>query len=252
MFRFFVPPEWLGEDPIAITGALAHRLRNVLRLRSGEHIILLDNSGWSYETELVSVDAERVVGRVVRKSLAAGEPRTKVTLYQATLKGRNFELVLQKGTELGLVEFVPLICQRCVMSTLDTVGTEKTKRWQRIIAEAAEQSRRGRLPQLQPVTLFPQACEMARRADLSIVPWEEERDLSLRQLLRPEDNGTARSRPFSINIFVGPEGGLTAEEIHRAKRFGIIPVTLGPRILRAETAGLVAATAILYELGDLG
>jgi len=252
MYRFFVPPEWLGQDPVTIRGPLAHRLRNVLRMRTGEHILLLDNSGWSYETELVIVDTERSTGRVVRKSLAAGEPRTKVTLYQAMLKGRKFEFVLQKGTELGLVEFVPVICQRCVMSTLDMAGTDKLNRWQRIIAEAAEQSRRGRLPQLQPVSLFPQACDVARRADLSIIPWEEERSLSLRELLRPDDPEGKQARPFSVNIYVGPEGGLTADEIHRAERFGIIPVTLGPRILRAETAGLVAATAILYELGDLG
>jgi len=251
MHRFFVPPEWLTHDTVPITGPLVHRLRNVLRMHPGEHILLLDNSGWSHEMEITSVDEERVAGQVVRKSLAAGEPRTKVTLYQATLKGRNFEWVLQKGTELGLVEFVPVICQRCMMSSLDTVGMEKMIRWKRIIAEAAEQSRRGRLPQLRPVTLFPQACEMARRADLSIVPWEEERALSLRQLLRPEEEGSASKRPFSVNIFVGPEGGLTPAEIEQAQRFGITPVTLGPRILRAETAGLVATTAILYELGDM-
>ena len=153
--------------------------------------------------------------------------------------------------ELGLVEFVPVITDRCVMSSLDAVGGEKLGRWRRIIAEAAEQSRRGRLPQLRPVTMFPQACELSRRADLSFVPWEEERTLSLRQLLRPGEGEGDSPRPFSVNIFVGPEGGLTQAEIDQAKRFGIMPVTLGPRILRAETAGLVAATAVLYELGDL-
>jgi len=250
MYRFFVPPEWLTNDAIAITGPLAHRLGNVLRMRPGEHILLLDNSGWSYETELVAVEKGKITGRVVRKSLAAGEPRSKITLYQATLKGRNFEWVLQKGTELGLVEFVPIVSQRCVMSSLDAMGTEKLTRWQRIIAEAAEQSRRARLPQLRPVTLFPQACEMARQADLSIVPWEREQMLSLRRLLHPDEQDTAL-RPFSINIFVGPEGGFTPAEIDQARKFGIAPVTLGPRILRAETAGLVAAAAILYEMGDL-
>ena len=107
MFRFFVPPEWLGQDPITITGALAHRLRNVLRLRTGEHIILLDNSGWSYETELLSVDTERVVGRVVRKSLAAGEPRTKVTLYQATLKGATSNWFCRKAQNWGWLSSCP-------------------------------------------------------------------------------------------------------------------------------------------------
>lgn len=252
MYRFFVPPEWLKTPSVSIRGDLAHRLRNVLRMRQGEHIILLDNSGWSYETELVSIDRDTIAAQVIHKKLAAGEPRTKVTLYQAMLKGRKLDWVLQKGTEIGLVEFVPIICDRCVMSSLGTVGDEKQNRWERIVSEAAEQSRRGRLPLIRPVTLFPQACEMARRADLSLIPWEEETKLGLRNLLRPRDGAENNKRPFSINVFVGPEGGFSPPEIRQAKRFGILPVSLGSRILRAETAGLATAAAILYEYGDLG
>ena len=249
MHRFFVPPSAITKGQAQITGPVVHQIRRVLRLKSGAKVLLLDDSGWCYETELVSLEPDRVIGRVVRKTLALSEPRAKITLFQGILKANRFEWVLQKGTELGLVGFVPIITQRCVMSNLDTVGEQKIKRWKRIIMEAAEQSRRGRLPRLRPVQLFSQAYEQARMADLSIIPWEKERRTSIRDLLKP---GSEYGKPFSINIFVGPEGGFSIDEVELAQSQGITPITLGPRTLRAETAGLVAATAILYELGDLG
>lgn len=249
LHRFFVPPDWLEEDRVTIVGSLVHQIRNVLRLGPGDHIVVLDNSGWEREVEITRVGKEHVSGRVVDKRLASGEPRTQITLYQSVLKGRRFEFVLQKGTELGIVEFVPLISDRCLIASLDDVD-KKGERWQRIILEAAEQSRRGRLPRLRPAMFFPSACENARQGGLSLIPWEEARDVegitSLRSVLRG-----AGQPPFSVNIFVGPEGGFTPGEIELARQYGLIPISLGPRILRAETAGLVAAAAILYELGDL-
>jgi 16S rRNA (uracil1498-N3)-methyltransferase len=258
MHRFFVSPDQLEADKVVITGPTAHQIRNVLRLGPGDHIVVLDNSGWERETEIVAVDHEQVIGRVLSRTLATGEPRTKVSLYQGVLKGSHFEFVLQKGTELGIVEFVPLISQRCVISNLDDVN-KKSDRWHRIIQEAAEQSRRGRLPRLEPAMIFSRACERAKRTGgLSLMPWEEEHQVNLKLVLGKGETRNKKSsglsflpRPFSINLFIGPEGGFTDEEVILAQRYGIIPITLGPRILRAETAGLVAAAVILYELGDL-
>ena len=251
MHRFFVPPDWLEEDRVTIVGSLVHQIRNVLRLGPGDHIVVLDNSGWEQEVEIARVGKEHVLGQVVDKRLASGEPRTKITLYQGVLKGRRLEFALQKGTELGIVEFVPLISDRCVIANLDDVD-KKRERWQRIILEAAEQCQRGRLPHLRPAMLFRPACESARRGGLSLIPWEEAHDhevegaTSLRSVLQEREQP-----PFSVNIFVGPEGGFTPDEVELARQYGLIPISLGPRILRAETAGLVAAAAILYELGDL-
>jgi len=164
----------------------------------------------------------------------------------------KFEYVLQKCTELGVVEFVPLITERCVISDLNTAET-KLGRWRWIIQEAAEQSRRGRLPSLRPSMLFPQACDQARqRGGLALAPWEEEGQISLRQVLRTAPEGHEKSwPPLTISLFIGPEGGFSAAEVELARRYGLLPVTLGPRVLRAETAGLVAAAAILYDQGDL-
>ncbi len=246
MHRFFIPASWLEREKVTITGPLVHRLRNVLRLKAGDHIILLDNSGWEHETEITSVSSQRIEGQVVHKGLASGEPRTKITLYQALLKLNKFEWVLQKGTELGLVGFVPMISERCIIGSLEDISKTKMERWWRILMEAAEQSGRGRLPNLRAAMMFSVACEEAARGGLTIIPWEEEREQSLSSILR-----AAEQPPFSINLFIGPEGGFTSQELAQAQRYGALPITLGPRILRAETAGLVAATGILYELGDL-
>jgi 16S rRNA (uracil1498-N3)-methyltransferase len=258
MHRFFISPTQLEGDEVTITGAAVHHIRNVLRLRTGTHIMVLDNSGWERTTEIVELGQDHVVGKVLSKALASGEPRTKVSLFQGVLKGSHFELVLQKGTELGIVEFVPVISQRCVISGLEDVN-KRTRRWQRILQEAAEQSRRGRLPNLQPAMVFAQACDRAKRAGgLSLILWEEEEKVNLKLVFGKEQKKSKGkkmpkfpSRPFSVNLFIGPEGGFTAQEVTLAQRYGIVPITLGPRILRAETAGLVAASAILYELGDL-
>ncbi|MDH7490335.1 MAG: 16S rRNA (uracil(1498)-N(3))-methyltransferase [Anaerolineae bacterium] len=245
MHRFFVSRGALEGDEVALPAAVAHQLRNVLRMSPGAHIVVLDNSGWEYEVELTEVAPQGARGRIVSRSLSTTEPRTKITLYQSFLKGQRFEFVLQKGTELGIVEFVPVISARCVVSSLEH-AEHKAPRWEKIIREAAEQSRRGRLPELAPALFFREACLRATRAgQLALIPWEGETTTGLRHAL------DRTPRPFSVSLFVGPEGGFEEAEIALARDAGVIPVRLGPRILRAETAGLVAASAILFAYGDL-
>ena len=245
MHRFFVSSQTIDNGVVTLAGQMAHQITNVLRLTAGSHIIVLDNSGWQMETELTEVSHFRVVGQIVRRSLARGEPKIKVSLYQAMLKGNRLEFALQKGTEIGIVEYVPMITARCVIANLDDVN-RKLERWQRIIQEAAEQSRRGRLPTIEPAMLLMQACERTRQSSgLVLLPWEEEHETSLKDLL------TAGSLPFSISLLVGPEGGFSADEVRIAQSYGARTISLGTRVLRAETAGLVAASAIFYESGDL-
>lgn len=249
MQRFFVSPESLGSGKVEITGPQVHQIRNVLRMSPGDQFTVLDDSGWEYQVEVAVLDRERVEARILNKKLAVAEPRTKITLYQAVLKAPSFELVLQKGTELGVVEFVPIISDRCVISALDDVSESKMQRWRRIIQEAAEQSGRGRLPRLRPVLFFPQACERARHSDLALLPWEEERRTTLHSVLTSYPD---KWRPFSVSIFVGPEGGFTSKEVDHARHYGIIPVTLGPRVLRAETAAVAVTATLFYQFGDWG
>jgi 16S rRNA (uracil1498-N3)-methyltransferase len=242
-------------------------------MRPGERIVLLDDSGWEFDTELRAIQPDRVEGRVLSRRLAAGEPHTKISLYQGILKGDHLEFVLQKATELGVVEFVPLITARTIVGRLDDVR-KKRQRWERIIREAAEQSGRGRLPRLQEPMLFPGACARAQNTGgLSMLPWEETRldsDLSLKRalceadpftvnlFLGPEEGLTAEESKLArhygvrpVNLFIGPEGGFTQEEVDLARRHGIPTVTLGSRVLRAETAAVVAVAVVLHEMGDL-
>lgn len=253
MHRFFVPPDWIKGLFVTLEGPLAHQVANVLRLREGERIVVLDNSGWERVVELDIVTKQRAGGKVVRRTLGATEPRVKVTLYQSVLKSDHFEFVLQKCTELGAAAFVPLITARTILGSVGDVDAARLRRWQRIVVEAAEQSGRTKLPLLRPAILFQSACEDV--AGLSLIPWEEERVTSLRSVLRDRFGGSERSggarQPFSVNLFIGPEGGFTAEEADLARRYEVAPVSLGARILRAETAAVVATAAVLYEAGDM-
>jgi 16S rRNA (uracil1498-N3)-methyltransferase len=253
MHRFFVPPSSIHGNEVTLSSAQSHQIARVLRMRPGDTIVVLDNSGWEIEAELVTVEPNQVTGRVLHRRLASGEPRTKISLYQGVPRSKRFEVVLQKGTELGIVEFVPVIAERCIVSDLEDVE-KKRPRNETILQEAAEQSCRGRKPALRRATLFPQACEQARQmGGLSLILWEEEGARSLRDVLRvPPPGRESHWPPFTINLFVGPEGGFTPDEVDLGRRYGLVSVTLGPRILRTETAGIVAAAAILYELGDLG
>jgi 16S rRNA (uracil1498-N3)-methyltransferase len=247
--RFFIPSEWIDGRQVTLIEDVAHQVRNVLRMSAGQRLIVLDNSGWEREVEISRVAQNVVMCRVVEERLSPAEPRTKISLYQGVLKAQKFEWVLQKGTELGLVEFIPVVCSRSVVGDLEAVD-RKLGRWQRIMREAAEQSGRGQLPILRPASLLDQSCQRARRSGgLGLILWEDEHETSLKSILRTEE--TRGDRPFSISIFVGPEGGFSTEEVDMARRYHLLPVGMGARLLRAETAGLVAAAAVLYEMGDL-
>jgi 16S rRNA (uracil1498-N3)-methyltransferase len=250
--RFFVPPSSIQGNQVEVTGQQAHQITRVLRMRPGNTIVVLDNSGWEIETEVVSLDHAVVRGRVVRRRLAQSEPRTKISLYQAVLKGGSFEYALQKGTELGIVEFVPVIASRCIMSDLEAVE-KKRGRWEAIIQEAAEQSHRGRKPVLRPAAFFSQVCEkVMHTGGLALLLWTGEKRTAIGDLLRkPQPGRSAGQRPFAVSLLVGPEGGFTLEEISIARSYGLGTAGMGPRVLRSETAGVAAAAVVLYELGDM-
>ena len=249
MHRFFVSPVVLGRSPVLLDGAQAHQIRRVLRVRPGERVTLLDNCGWAYEASLVSYGDSDARFDILRRWVAEGEPHTHITLYQAVLKGEKFGWVLQKGTEVGISRFVPMICERNVADERAVSGPRR-ERWERIIREAAEQSGRGRLPVLAPMeslVALEQDSSASSSAALPLILWEEERRTSLKQALA-SCNFAVRA---SIELLVGPEGGFVAHELETAERKGARRVSLGPRTLRAETAGVVAAAAILYEAGEM-
>ncbi len=251
MHRFFVAPDVLEHQPVLLGGEQARQIRRVLRMHPGQRATLLDNSGWAYEANLLSYGDSDARFEIVRRWAATGEPRTHITLYQALLKGERFGWALQKGTEVGVSRFVPVVCERNVVDDLGA-AEQKRQRWERIIQEAAEQSGRARLPVLTLAQTFETVLQVGSShstmsGPLRLMLWEEEVATTLRQALA----GCNFAGGERIEVLVGPEGGFTVGEANLAERWGARRVTLGPRILRAETAGVVAAAAILYEAGEM-
>jgi 16S rRNA (uracil1498-N3)-methyltransferase len=245
--RFFLSPGAIAGNDVTFDPAATHQLRNVLRLRPGDRVIVLDNSGLEYEVVLTTLERDSAVGQVCTRQRTQAEPRVSLTLYQSTIKGDRFEWVLQKGTELGVSRFVPISTERTILRDPERLEG-KHSRWERIIREAAEQSRRGRLPRLLPHASFAEACrEGARTHDIVLLPWVAAPGSGLAATLQ-----SLSSPVNSVALVVGPEGGFTPQEAALAQACGIHLVTLGPRILRAETAGVVASAIVLSALGEMG
>lgn len=246
MPRFFVAPEQVHGDKITIKDAEARHITKVLRLGPGDIITVLDGRGFLYESRIDKKDKDIVYCKVLHRDKAGGEPPLRVVLVQGIAKGDRMDTVIQKGTELGASAFLPVHCHRSVVQMDKKKGTSRRERWQRIAAEAAKQCRRGRVPDvLEPVS-WRDALELIPPKAAILIPWEEASARTLKEELQ------ALSKPEEIYIMIGPEGGLERQEVDEAIRRGGIPVTLGPRILRTETAGPATITMVLYHWGDLG
>lgn len=236
--RFFVPEGTLGGDEVRLGGDLARRLARVLRLRRGDRIVLTEGGAREFEVELTEVSARVVAGTVVGERQSPSEPRVEVVLYQSLIRPNRFDFVLEKGTELGVARFVPVINRR---SQIDEASSARAERWQRLVTEAAEQCGRGRLPEIGSPLAFEIALADAHGP--LIVPYEAERANRLADQLQAIERA-----PRTINLFIGPEGGYTNEEVALAREAGATLVTLGRQVLRSETAGIVAAAIVLHTL----
>lgn len=251
--RFYV--EGIALAPgieIDLPAEIAHQARDVLRLPPGGVLRLLDGAGGEYPGEILALDRRRVTVRLGARAEGSAEPAARLVLCQGMLKAAKFEVVLQKCTELGVAAFVPLLCERAVAATDEAgkAGEAKRRRWARIAAEAMEQCGGTRLPAISAPRPLMHALADLPPGAVALIPWEEERDTPLRAAL---DSALTNRQPApaEVYLFVGPEGGFSAGEIALAHRHGAIPVTLGPRILRAETAAIAATTLALDTLGAL-
>lgn len=246
MTRFFVPAEQIRDRTICLVGSDRHHLVRVLRKKTGDEVTVLNGKGEEYIGRIAAIDSESVTISIEYENDRPAEPRLKITLVQSLPKAGKFELVLQKNTEIGVSAFWPVVTERSAVRFEQRGETAKMARWGKIIQEAAEQSGRKILPELEPIKSWNEmlAC---LKPGLVLLPWEGEKEKSLKQLL--EETGPGLE---SVTVLIGPEGGFSLAEVEEARGLGAIPVTLGPRILRTETAGLVVATVLLYHFGDLG
>ena len=246
LHRFFILPSQIEAGRVTLTADASRQLARVLRARPGDRIVVLDNSGYEYAVTLDAVSARQTTGAIDERYAGEGEARLSITLYQGLMKADRFEYVLQKGTELGISRFVPIIGERTVARNV--ISPNRVKRWNKIVQEAAEQAGRSILPALEDAASFTEACDAISKP--AIIGWECERDTGIRQTLLRQKAKIEQAK--RIDLVIGSEGGLTEEEVAYALNKGISPVSLGRRILRAETAGIIAAAAVLYEMGEMG
>ncbi len=252
MHRFFVEGSARPGDEIAFGAAAARQMARVLRLVPGDRVAAVDPEGWELLVELTRLDLRGAAGRVLARERRETEPPVRVVLAQGIPKGDKMDFVVQKCTEVGVSAILPTVTRRTVVD-LRGKEEERRERWQRIAREAAEQCGRVRVPEVLPAMRLEAAVAELAGADLFLIPWEEERSRGLRAVLREaRAQGSGGGRPGTVAVLIGPEGGFAADEVELAMSRGAQPVSLGPRLLRTETAGLVVLTAILYEWGDLG
>lgn len=241
--KFFFSPDGPVGDSLVLTGENAAHAR-VLRLRPGDAVTVCDARGTDYACTVRSVSAEEVLLDVCSGAASAAEPRVSCSVYVAFPKADKLEHIIQKATELGACEIVAFPSSRCVSRPDDRSLQKKLERWQKIAASAAEQSGRGRIPQVLVMDSYAAAIERAARAELALFPYENEQSCGLRAAI-----GSARFTTASI--VTGPEGGFSPQEVALAQENNMKICSLGPRILRCETAPLCALSALLFASGDL-
>lgn len=251
MHHFFVKKENIFNKEIYINGDDYFHAVNVLRLTKGEKVLLSEPTGIDYICSVKdfpvaspnSPDKKSLRLKIEEICESNNELLSKVTLFQCLPKSGNMELIIQKAVELGVSEIVPVSSKNCVVKLDEKSAFSKLKRWQLVAKAASEQSNRSIIPVIRPVMNFPDAVKYCEKMDVRLIPYEEEKGLK----------GTCEAiisilPEKSIGVFIGPEGGFDPLEISMAKRHGILPISLGKRILRTETASIAALSLIMIRL----
>lgn len=242
MVRFFVSPQEMeGENPL-LTGENAQHAK-VLRLKVGEEVLLCDGEGQECLCRISELRNGEGELEVLERRASQTEARVKVSVYMAFPKADKLEHVIQKATELGACEIVAFPSSRCVSRPDEKSLKKKLDRWQKIAASAAEQSGRGKIPQVICLGSYQEALKRAAQADKALMFYENEQALTLKAALETGNYET-------VSLLTGPEGGLEEKEVTQAREAGLQVCTLGKRILRCETAPLCALSAVMYASGE--
>lgn len=243
MYHFFVNPEQIGEQEICITGNDVNHIKNVLRMKPGEQVLVSNGIDQDYRCEIAAITPEAVTARILSVDEEGTELPAKLYLFQGLPKSDKMELIVQKAVELGVYQVIPVMTKRAVVK-LDAKKEEaRVKRWNAIAESAAKQSKRIMIPEVTGVMTFQEAVEVAKNLDVSLIPFEHAKGMegTRRELERIKPG-------MSVGILIGPEGGFEDSEIEAASAADIRPVTLGKRILRTETAGLAILSVLMFQL----
>jgi len=242
MARFFVDAQSMNGDTIVLTGENAQHAK-VLRLKAGEEVLVCDGEGQECVCEVVCSAGNEVELTVIERRSSSSEASVRVSIYMGFPKSDKLEHVIQKATELGAYEIIAFPAARSVSRPDEKSLKKKLERWQKIAASAAEQSGRGRIPQVLVLGSYAAALERASKADKALMFYENERATTLRMAL---ESGSFKT----VSLLTGPEGGLEEKEVQQAIDAGLRVCTLGSRILRCETAPLCALSAVMYAAGE--
>lgn len=242
MVRFFVSAEEFSGEELCLVGENAQHAK-VLRLKAGEEVLVCDGQGQECICKIADVQPGEVALTVLERRASETEAKLKVSIYMAFPKADKLEHVIQKATELGACEIVAFPSARCVSKPDEKSLKKKLERWQKIAASAAEQSGRGRIPEVLVLSSFQAALERAAQAEKALMFYENEQAVTLRMAL---EEGEYRT----VSLLTGPEGGLEVSEVEKARAAGLQVCTLGKRILRCETAPLCALSAVMYASGE--
>lgn len=246
MPRFFVRRNQINGDTVTILGDDARHISRSLRMAAGEHITVCDMQSVEYECELTAFLPDSVEARVLSSRQSDTEPPYKVTLYQALPKGDKLDTVIQKAVECGVFEIVTFVSERCIAKE-SSREENKLSRRQRISLEAAKQSGRGIIPAVKPTVSFAEMLRLASEADIPVICYEGDGTVSLKAALcEARVKSTDKAYP-TVSLVIGSEGGFSIKEVEEARAAGLVPVGLGKRILRTETAPLVALSALIFE-----
>lgn len=243
MHRFFIPQ--LYNEEMSITGVDAKHIGKVLRMQPGDKLQIVSDDGVSALAEVTAISETTVTVRCLEVLAESHEPAVKITLAQGLAKGEKMDFIIQKAVELGAYSIVPVAMEHSVVRLDGAKADKKVERWQKIAEAAAKQSKRDIIPQVQAVQSVSQMLAN-NNCKTKIIAYECEDRMSLKTALREA------GQLDDLLLIIGPEGGISEGELTKAREAGAVPVSLGRRILRAETAGLVAMSAIFYETGDLG
>jgi 16S rRNA (uracil1498-N3)-methyltransferase len=243
MPRFFVPQRDITDGKARLQGGEFRHLQRVLRLREGDAVTLFDDAGIEHDGVVISLSPRVATVRVLKSAAPARESPVAITLYQGAPKGRKLDLVVEKATELGVVAIVPFVSAFGAASVAATGG--KRERWERIALAAAKQSGRTTIPTIGATLTFPEVLTAATAMDRALLFFEDAGTPPVAVAAPPDP------RPATAAVIVGPEGGFSADEVTRALNAGVVVCGLGPRILRTETAALVATALVQARWGDL-
>ena len=247
MRRFLIhKPESIGSS-LLIAGSDAKHVCNVLRMKPGDFIYLFDNAGFDYKAKIVSTSPAKVAVSIIERFPSKAESSLKIILAQAFLKDRKMDTLVRHITELGVNAFIPFFAQRSVARPDQHRLKARMDRWKKIAGEALKQCGRGEIPEMHVADSFEAMLGFGKGCDAKIVFWENEFTPIHSDRLGSPDKPVRR-----IAIVLGPEGGFTKEEIEKAKSSGFLSASLGPRILKADTAAVAACALVQYLFGDMG